>query len=82
MRTGSEYLSTLNDDRRVYLDGERITNVADHPAFKPIAAIIAELFDLAAKPANAMIYISPEICGEANVAYSIPRSQEDLVARE
>ena len=81
MRTGSEYLSTLNDDRSVYLDGERITNVADHPAFRPIAAIIAELFDLAAKPANAMIYISPEICGEANVAYSIPRSQEDLVAR-
>lgn len=81
MRTGSDYLTSLKDNREIYIDGERVHDVTSHPAFAPIAATMAELFDVAADPANAMTYQAPETGAEANWVYSIPRSQADLVAR-
>lgn len=32
--TGTEYIESLRDGRRVYLQGERIDNVTEHPAFR------------------------------------------------
>jgi 4-hydroxyphenylacetate 3-monooxygenase len=81
MRTGADYLAALADERAVYLDGDRVPSVAAHPAFAPIARTTAELFDLAADPANGMTYHAPEIGAEANLVYAIPRSRDDLVAR-
>jgi len=81
MRTGAEFLSDLTDDREIYIDGERVKDVATHPAFAPIATSIAELFDIAADPANGMQYTAPETGRTANRAFSIPRSAEDLRAR-
>ncbi|MQA03118.1 MAG: 4-hydroxyphenylacetate 3-hydroxylase [Streptosporangiales bacterium] len=81
MRTGAEYLAALDDDREIYVDGERVGRVADHPAFAPIAGTMAELYDIAADPANGMLYESPETGGQANLVYSIPRTHDDLVAR-
>jgi 4-hydroxyphenylacetate 3-monooxygenase len=78
MRTGQEYLAALDDDRTIYVDGERIRDVANHPAFSPIATTISELFDLAAEPASKMTYTAPETGAEANRVYGIPRSREDL----
>lgn len=81
MRTGREYLDSLNDGRLVMLDGEVVENVAEHPAFAGIRNTIAELYDIAADPANGMQYHSPEIDGPANLVFSVPRSAEDLAAR-
>jgi 4-hydroxyphenylacetate 3-monooxygenase len=80
-RTGTDYLAGLKDDREIYIDGQRVHDTASHPAFAPIAGTMAELFDLAADPANAMTYTAPETGEEANLVYSIPRSRDDLVAR-
>ncbi len=81
MRTGTDYLAALKDDREIYINGQRVHDVASHPAFAPIAATMAELFDLAADPATAMTYTAPETGVEANLVFSIPRSHADLVAR-
>lgn len=81
MRTGAEYLAALKDDREIYIDGQRVHDVAGHPAFAPIASTMAELFDLAADPAGQMTYTAPETGAEANLVYSIPRSRDDLTAR-
>jgi 4-hydroxyphenylacetate 3-monooxygenase len=81
MRTGAEYLAALKDGREIYVDGQRVHDVTSHPAFAPIAATMAELFDLAADPAAAMTYTAPETGAEANLVFSIPRSHADLVAR-
>ena len=81
MRTGTDYLAALKDDRETYIDGQRVHDVASHPAFAPIAATVAELFDLAADPAAAMTYTAPETGEEANLVFSIPRSQADLASR-
>ncbi|MBO0826330.1 MAG: 4-hydroxyphenylacetate 3-hydroxylase [Streptosporangiales bacterium] len=81
MRKGFEYLAALDDEREVYVDGERVSSVVKHPAFAPITRTMAELYDVAADPANGMTYDAEEIGGQANLVYSIPRSHEQLVAR-
>ncbi|MBB5957470.1 4-hydroxyphenylacetate 3-monooxygenase [Saccharothrix tamanrassetensis] len=72
MRTGAEYLASLKDGRRVYVDGVAVDDVAHHPAFAPIARTIAELFDLAHGPAFAHDGV--------NRLFVPPRSREDLTA--
>jgi 4-hydroxyphenylacetate 3-monooxygenase len=81
MRKGDEYLASLKDDREIYLDGERVGDVTSHPAFAPVAGTIAELYDLAADPLNAMTYTAPETGQEANQVFCIPRSRAELAAR-
>ncbi|WP_263252980.1 4-hydroxyphenylacetate 3-hydroxylase family protein [Saccharopolyspora rosea] len=81
MRTGSEYLACIKDDREIYVDGRRVHDVAHHPAFAPIATTIAELFDVAADPASGMTtHAGPGSEIETNRVFTTPRSREDLAA--
>ena len=43
--TGATYLESLNDGREVWYDGERVANVAEHPAFRNAARSVAGLYD-------------------------------------
>jgi 4-hydroxyphenylacetate 3-monooxygenase len=83
LRTGAEYLRSLDDGRTVYLDGERVRNVTTHPAFARAAQSAARLFDIAADPAQRerMTYTSPTSGGPVLRAYQIPRSHADLRAK-
>ncbi|SCC52687.1 4-hydroxyphenylacetate 3-hydroxylase family protein [Gordonia sp. SGD-V-85] len=81
MRTGADYLSSLNDGRVVLVDGQQVDDVTTHPAFAPVAATIAEMFDLAADPAQNMQYTAPETGATANRTFGIPRSREELRLR-
>ncbi|MEV4096549.1 4-hydroxyphenylacetate 3-hydroxylase family protein [Streptosporangium saharense] len=80
MRSGADYLASLKDARRVYVDGAAVEDVANHPAFAPIARTIAELFDLAADPASGMTVTDPETGATVNRVFTVPRSREDLTA--
>lgn len=80
MRTGSDYLAALRDGRQVYLDGERVDDVAAHPGFAPIARTIAELYDLAADP-QARMTVTDETTGEeTNRVFTAPRTPRELAA--
>ena len=46
LRTGQQYRESLQDGRVVFMDGERVDNVAEHPAFKPVVDIRARIFDM------------------------------------
>ena len=81
MKTGKEYLDSLRDGRCVYLDGERVRDVTEHPAFRGITRTIASLYDAALDPANDMAFIAPETGAAANKALLIPRSVDDLRQR-
>ncbi|MGH2350252.1 MAG: 4-hydroxyphenylacetate 3-hydroxylase family protein, partial [Chloroflexota bacterium] len=81
MRTGQQYLASLRDARRIYLGGERVREVAEHPAFRGITHTIAALYDAALDPANDMAYTAPETAAPANKAFMIPRSADDLRQR-
>ncbi len=80
MRSGQEYLASLRDGRRLYLDGELIRDVTDHPAFAAPVRTIAGLYDAARDPANvrAIACHPPELDGEVNAIWLIPRSREDM----
>ncbi|MGB1249118.1 MAG: 4-hydroxyphenylacetate 3-hydroxylase N-terminal domain-containing protein, partial [Candidatus Promineifilaceae bacterium] len=45
MLTGEQYLASLNDGREIWYRGERVKNVATHPAFRNAARSIARLYD-------------------------------------
>ena len=62
MRTGADYLRSLNDGRQVFVDGEKVKDVTTHPAFREAARSIARLFDIAAAPENRerMTFTSPK----------------------
>ena len=83
MRTGSEYLRSLNDGRQVFLDGERVKDVTAHRAFREAARSIARLYDIAAAPElrERMTFPSPRTSEPVLRAFQIPRSHADLAAR-
>lgn len=79
MRSGEQYLASLRDGRRVYVDGGRVDDVTTDPAFAPIAGTISELFDIAADPASAMSREDAD-GSRVNRLFTPPRSREDLTA--
>ena len=84
LRTGQDFLSDLKRSARcIYVDGERVENPVDHPAFRAGARAIASLFDFAAGPENreAMTYPSPDGGAPVWRCYQIPRSHEELRAK-
>src|SRR5262247_4286987 len=83
MRSGSDYLKSLNDGRQVFVDGERVADVTKHPAFREAARSVAQLYDIAAAPEmrDRMTFPSPKTGGPVLRAFQIPRDHADLRAR-
>ena len=83
MRTGDEYLRSLNDGRRVFVDGELVKDVTAHPAFRQAARSIATLYDIAARPdlRERMTCTSPRTGMPVHRAWQIPQNHADLRAR-
>src|SRR5271155_2707942 len=83
-KTGSQHAQSLNDGRQVFINGQLVTNVGEHPAFRRTAQTIAGLFDFAARPENAdlMTFEHSDANGpRANRIWQLPRSYQDLVVR-
>src|SRR5262245_41651139 len=83
LRTGADYLRSLNDGRTVFVDGEKVKDVTKHKAFREAARSVARLYDIAAEPGNRelMTFTSPRTGGPVLRAYQIPRSHADLRQR-
>jgi 4-hydroxyphenylacetate 3-monooxygenase len=83
LRTGAEYLRSLNDGRQVFVDGEKVADVTKHPAFREAARSVARLYDIATAPEmrDRMTFPSPKTGGPVLRAFQIPRDHADLRAR-
>src|ERR1700730_7945376 len=83
MRSGAEYLRSLKDGRRIYVDGQPVKDVVSHPAFREAARSVAHLFDVAAAPEHRelMTYPSPATGAPVWRAWQIPKSHADLRAK-
>jgi 4-hydroxyphenylacetate 3-monooxygenase len=83
LRSGSDYLKSLNDGRQVFVDGEKVADVTKHPAFREAARSVARLYDIAAAPENRerMTFTSPKTGEPVLRAFQIPRTHADLRAR-
>ncbi|MFO2549569.1 4-hydroxyphenylacetate 3-hydroxylase [Alicyclobacillus cycloheptanicus] len=86
MRTltrGEQYVKSLDDGRTVWLNGERVEKVAEHPAFRATLTTIGRLFDrLDEEGVREQIGFLVQDTGRyAHNAFLVPRSREDLARR-
>ena len=82
-KTGQQHLDSLRDGRQVFLDGELITDVVDHPAFRNAVHTTAGLYDFQAAPENVewMTFKSPTSGERVNLSWQLPESYDELVSR-
>ena len=61
IRTGKQFLDALHDDRQIFIDGERVRDIAADPRFAGAAHSLAELYDMQHDPAlrERMTFPSP-----------------------
>ncbi|MEV5411180.1 4-hydroxyphenylacetate 3-hydroxylase N-terminal domain-containing protein [Thermopolyspora sp. NPDC052614] len=84
LQTGDRYRESLDDGREVWIDGTRVANVADYPAFKPAVDLFADLFDRRrADPETLALntFRSPQTGNLISQSYSLPRNAEELRAK-
>ncbi len=43
IRTGEQYRDSIRDGREVFINGEKVKDVATHPMFKPLVDIRARI---------------------------------------
>src|SRR6266404_3403566 len=83
-RTGRQYLNGLREqDREVWLAGERVRDVTTHPGLANGARAIAALYDMQHDPKlrDEMTYVSPTTGDRVGLSFIIPRTREDLEKR-
>lgn len=82
-RSGSDYVEGLRDDRRVFIEGDYVSDVASHPAFAGAVRSVARIYDQAHDEANRaeMTFPSPATGEPVNISFLIPRSEDDLRRR-
>lgn len=82
VKNGEMHLAALEADREVFLDGECIRRVADHPAFANSIQVTASLYDFQAHPDNVeMMTFDVGNGRRANRAWQMPTSYEELVGK-
>ena len=80
-RTGAQYLAGLRDGREVWLEGERVDDVTEHPRLQGAALTLASLFDLQHEAIDDCL-VQDSASGElVNASHLIPRSKADLDRR-
>jgi 4-hydroxyphenylacetate 3-monooxygenase oxygenase component len=80
-RTGGQFLQGLRDRRELWVGGDRIRSIADHPALTGAAHALAEVFDLQHAAADLCLMPDPETGEPINVSHMIPQSHDDLQRR-
>ena len=74
-RTGAQYIDGLHDDRSIWVDGGRVSDVTDYPGFTGSLKGLAGYFDWQHSHANECLSD-----GE-NISHRIPRCLDDLSRR-
>ncbi|WP_024875073.1 4-hydroxyphenylacetate 3-hydroxylase family protein [Saccharomonospora piscinae] len=85
--TGDEYVESLRDGREIYLYGERVKDVTEHPAFRNATRMTARLYDALHDPEHRSVLTTATDAGGDGEGFThrfftTPRSAEDLVAAQ
>ncbi|HEY4041133.1 MAG TPA: 4-hydroxyphenylacetate 3-hydroxylase N-terminal domain-containing protein [Rhodopila sp.] len=81
--TGADYLASLDDGREVYIYGERVEKVTEHPAFRNTARMIARLYDAMHDPQRRSKLMVPTDTGNGGMTHAFfkaPKTAGDLIA--
>ena len=81
IRTGQEYRESIQDNREVYINGERVKDITVHPQFKPIIDIRARIYDMQHEEATKDV-MTVEQDGDTNaIGNALPYTQDDWWAK-
>ena len=82
-KTGADHIRSLRDGRSVYLDGELVGDVTEHPAFRNAVQSAAALYDFQSRPENLdfMTFAPDGANRRVSRAWQMPRTYEEMVAR-
>src|SRR5438093_1375367 len=83
-RTGAESINgRKNQEREIWLRGERVKDVTTHPGLANGVRAIASLYDLQHDPAlrDEMTYVSPTSRARVGLSFVIPRTKQELERR-
>ena len=83
IKNGAQHTASLRDGRAVYINGERVTDVTTHPAYRNAVQSVGRLFDFQSAPENRelMTFVAEDSGQRANRNWQLPRSYEELVTR-
>jgi 4-hydroxyphenylacetate 3-monooxygenase len=83
-RTGRQYINGLREqERQVWLGGERVKDVTTHPGLAGGVRAIAALYDMQSDPKlhDEMTYTSPTTGDRVGLSFINPRTHQELEAR-
>ncbi|MFT5438750.1 MAG: 4-hydroxyphenylacetate 3-monooxygenase [Alphaproteobacteria bacterium] len=81
LKSGSEYLESLRDGRRVYIGGEAVDDVTTHDAFRNAAKTFAMLYDRKKAEENLDVMSFEEDGERFSSWFLMPRTRDDLLKR-
>src|SRR3954454_16427234 len=83
IRNGDEYRESIQDDRDVWVNGQRVADVTTHPMFEPLVNIRARIYDMAHEDAtrDIMTTVDSESDEHFAVGLQLPRTREDWKAK-
>ena len=83
MKSGRDHLASLRDGREVYILGEKVADVTQHPAFRNAVASAAYLYDFQSLPENIekLTFASPATGEHIGRFWQLPTSYNELLAR-
>ena len=77
IRTGSQYLEGLKDNREVWLQGERVKDITQHPGLCRSAETLAGFMDKQSDPQYQDIVTYKEDGKRIATSFLVPKSKED-----
>lgn len=81
-KTGKQYIEQLKKaNNNVYIHGERVQDVTEHPSFQNVIQSMAHLYDLQHEKADKMLYTSPTTGEKVGITFLQPKTIEELIKR-
>lgn len=82
VKNGRAHIESLRDGREVFIDGARVPEPVDHPAFRNAVRSYGELYDFQARPDQVeKMTFETETGARASRCWQLPRTYDELVAR-
>ncbi|HLF22993.1 MAG TPA: 4-hydroxyphenylacetate 3-hydroxylase N-terminal domain-containing protein, partial [Burkholderiales bacterium] len=82
-QNGAEYLASLDDGREVFIYGERVKKVTEHPAFRNTARMVARLYDAMHDPKHKDKILVPTDTGNGGMTHAFfkaPKTLDEMIA--
>lgn len=83
LKTGAEYKASLDDGRKVWVQGDLLDKVTDNPGLSAGIDLLAEMFDDQFKPefAEATTYYEPDVDAVITRSWQAPKTLQELQER-